>query len=257
MKYLLFLIAAAACASGLGQDSLFLSLAIDGKFNDLQAAIGAAPNEALESEVWQSLASSEHPRAQWAQVNDSALSVLFKWTAAVFQDHLKQTTSDHATAASALPTPEKRRFGWQMVWFVSSCLALSGVSGYALKERRKKAAPLPSALDPLARYFSGEVRYHEEAKSVWANWKQQWSAGNGLDFGLLASFDLSQTEMEVLTALSAGRTTDEIAKDLACTPSYVYNVRSRIRKKLDLPVDVDLERHIEQLKQGQVTNQAE
>ena len=64
---------------------------------------------------------------------------------------------------------------------------------------------------------------------------------------MLAPYKLSASEMDVVAAMVDGLNAEETAIRLACTPAHVYNVRSRIRGKLNLDADTQLDRHLQRL----------
>lgn len=53
--------------------------------------------------------------------------------------------------------------------------------------------------------------------------------------------DLSPVEQEVLHMLASGRNSKDIARTMDLSVSYVYNIRGRLRKKLDVPDGVDFD----------------
>lgn len=57
---------------------------------------------------------------------------------------------------------------------------------------------------------------------------------------LLAQTDLTQTEMRLLELIGKSYDANECARMLRCTKSHVYNLRSNIRKKLNLSESVSL-----------------
>lgn len=63
--------------------------------------------------------------------------------------------------------------------------------------------------------------------------------------------DLTDREMEVVKLLSLGKTNDEIAKSLDCSPKTVDSHRLNLKKKLGLRNNVEIARHA--LRLGWVT----
>lgn len=53
--------------------------------------------------------------------------------------------------------------------------------------------------------------------------------------------DLTSIEEEVLHLLASGRNSKDIARTMDLSVSYVYNIRGRLRKKLDVPDGVDFD----------------
>lgn len=53
-------------------------------------------------------------------------------------------------------------------------------------------------------------------------------------------FALTDSEQAVALGTVMDKSTKELAEKLACTPSYIYNVRASIRKKWNLDSDVNL-----------------
>lgn len=53
-------------------------------------------------------------------------------------------------------------------------------------------------------------------------------------------FALTDSEQVIALGTLVDKSTKELAEELACTPSYIYNVRASIRKKWKLDADVNL-----------------
>lgn len=52
--------------------------------------------------------------------------------------------------------------------------------------------------------------------------------------------ELSQTEQAVALGVLQNRATTDLAQELACTVSHIYNLRASIRKKWNLDTDIPL-----------------
>ena len=85
----------------------------------------------------------------------------------------------------------------------------------------------------------------DAARVAWHHWQRNIGLSETADFkAVFTDLDLTPTEIEVAECILLGLNAQEIAAQLQCTPSYIYNVRSSVRKKLDLDPESPIERQL-------------
>lgn len=242
---LLTLLSAAVAA---GQDQALLEAALAGDRAAWTNQLRSTEPDSLRDPVWRTCATPVGERANWARLGDDALWLLVHWTAPNHAYFNEQAASKPLTELRALPEPTAPETPWTEWGALLGALALMAATANAWRAFRFDATPLPEVLQPLDARLKGDLGQHGAALAVWHVWSAALSsASKSLDFSPLAPYKLSASEMEVVAAMVDGLNAEETAIRLACTPAHVYNVRSRIRGKLNLDADTQLDRHLQRL----------
>lgn len=144
--------------------------------------------------------------------------------------------SQVATAANTGRSP-----GWPLL---AGLAVLAAVLGGALLKRRRTADQglsrkrLRQGLKELRDLGTSDALL-EAIDRLEAEWLQQGTAATLQKAH--PTLDLTSIEEEVLHLLASGRNSKDIARIMDLSVSYVYNIRGRLRKKLDVPDGVDFD----------------
>lgn len=248
MKFSTLLLFTLFSATSTAQDQTLMEAALAGDRAAWTEKLRSAETDSLTDPVWQTCAMPVGQRANWAQLSDDALWLLVYWTAPNHAYFNEQGAGKPLTELRALPDPTEATPPWAEWAALLGTIALAGAATYAWRLFRLNAKPLPEALLPLDARLKGNLEKHGAALAVWHVWSAALSpSSKSLDFSPLASYKLSASEMDVVAALVDGLSAEETAIRLACTPAHVYNVRSRIRGKLNLDADTQLDRYLQRL----------
>lgn len=130
-------------------------------------------------------------------------------------------------------------------WAAAAGLALLAAAGaLALLKRRQDAAKalsrrrLRQGLKEL-RDLGKDDAFIEAIDRLEAEWLDQGTAATLQK--VHPELELTSIEEEVLHLLASGRGSKDIARTMDLSVSYVYNIRGRLRKKLDVPDGVDFD----------------
>jgi LPXTG-motif cell wall-anchored protein len=130
-------------------------------------------------------------------------------------------------------------------WAAAAGLALLAAAGaLALLKRRQDAAKalsrrrLRQGLKEL-RDLGKDDAFIEAIDRLEAEWLDQGTAATLQK--VHPELELTSIEEEVLHLLASGRSSKDIARTMDLSVSYVYNIRGRLRKKLDVPDGVDFD----------------
>lgn len=191
--------------------------------------------------VWSVFAWPQERRPAWARLSDTAMWVLAVTSAPTWNYATESEWFDLESAAFIeLPAPSEK---WMWVWWALLAISLGViVVAVILGSARFYGVPASfGAIDEAIR----RKRMSAEASSAWLELQNRMSILEvevaDVDWG---DVQLSGTEEEVVAGMLRGWSAEETALKLVCTPSHIYNVRSQIRKKLNLSPNEDLERHI-------------
>lgn len=190
--------------------------------------------------VWSVFAWPMERRPAWARWPDTAMWVLATTSAPTWK---------YAADAQLFPAdvtfikPPVNAVEWSWFWWV--LLGLSGFGFLALGVRQSSPlSPVPAQFEALDKAIRNAEANGEALKS----WRELLNEPHFMEEEIAnlnwEDWGLSRTEEEVVAGLLMGWSAEETALKLVCTPSHIYNVRSQIRKKLNLSPNEDLERHI-------------
>lgn len=130
---------------------------------------------------------------------------------------------------------------WAWATFALGLAAAGAGCWWWLERRRLRAAAREAARTPEERALAGyaaasRTRRVPFPEAAWQAFLAEEEPGPvSPRWGLLTN-----TERECARLLSKGTSVADIAVELACSPSYVYNLRSSIRKKWKLADHVDV-----------------
>ena len=130
---------------------------------------------------------------------------------------------------------------WAWATFALGLAAAGAGCWWWLERRRLRAAAREAARTPEERALAGyaaasRTRRVPFPEAAWQAFLAEEEPGPvSPRWGLLTN-----TERECARLLSKGTSVTDIAVELACSPSYVYNLRSSIRKKWKLADHVDV-----------------
>lgn len=211
--------------------------------NDVQAA----PNfEEILKDVpppfhWAYLPAEQRP--SWAQIPDSTLwhwqlSGLERLELWSFQsDALGIAPFDPNPMSSFLRKKRTATFEGILVALTLGVLVLLVVVWRLRQAHLRMLQPHESYMNQPIWEALSTAQVTPEALNAWKSLLSQRSMQHH-DSGLWAL--LTNSEKEVAMRLAEGIAVGEIAKAMACSESYIYNIRSTIRRKWELKPDEDL-----------------
>ena len=126
-------------------------------------------------------------------------------------------------------------------------LAGVGIGRMSLKKRSKSAAT-GNVKHPVIAELLSQIKAREDDDAIIQNLHKLdglWQLKHQSTYRTIQPTEaLSMVEDQVLELIASGRTSKEIAQVLDLSVSYVYNVRARLRKKLNVPDEKLLEQWI-------------
>lgn len=205
----------------------------------------AALSDEATSSPWHQLRLPLDGREPWAQLNDSAAWELAQWVAPVWEFHRMSAQGmelgGRAVDLSPDPAPAN---GWWVLGGGTLLVWLMAL-GWVWRWVHRRPEQLPLSLAPLFDEHAGSQILEKERITALKH-AQQLLGLQAIEENRSLRFKtrLTPAELEVAELLMAGKSVDQLAKLLACSKPHIYNVRSSIRKKLNLPNTGDL---VEQL----------
>lgn len=166
------------------------------------------------------------------------------WTARTLVPNIRDGHQQSAINALFPPTespPSNTRWGiWALIGLLSVCIF------FLLLGRKAVGSPSARAIqrqfDQLKKVAEMDP-HHEVIQQEILRLEAAWRKGQA-PLSLLGgeiNAELSRLEEKVLEQLALGRSSKEIAHILSISPGYVYNVRMKLRKKLNIPDDLRFE----------------
>lgn len=184
-------------------------------------------------------------RPEWAQVPDS---MLWHWMYSGFLAMESQRGTFEAARGSVSSQAAREKLvglkyrNWKRaglgIWALACALGLAA-GWLSLRIRRMTAFDAGDW-----HTISDELQSPQANPSIWEDWRAFLNLSKVTEtFGEKWAL-LSPSEKEVAEFLVQHLPVSQIAKRMACSQSYVYNLRSSIRRKWDLDPDDDLVRAI-------------
>lgn len=187
-------------------------------------------------------------RPQWTKgLDKDALWLLAEISAPVWT--LQQAEAQLKIDSGELPAIVEPPIS--MYWFpvavLSLLLAIGVLALWAVGVPWGIPAP-PDSLGAVEELFRGRQAMEREARVQWEAFQlqHQWKLSPSVRIKKYLSL-LTKTEHEVVEAMLMGWSVEETARKMACTLPHIYNLRSSIRKKLDIDPKANLERQLRQL----------
>jgi len=122
-----------------------------------------------------------------------------------------------------------------------------GIGRISLKKFGKQA-PNGTVKHPIIAELLNQIKSGEDEAAIVQNLHKLdglWQLKHQSTYRTIQPTEgLSMVEDQVLELIASGRTSKEIAQVLDLSVSYVYNVRARLRKKLNVPDELLLEQCI-------------
>jgi DNA-binding CsgD family transcriptional regulator/tetratricopeptide (TPR) repeat protein len=173
-------------------------------------------------------------KAQWATI---------RW--ACQQPPPPAAQSEPLQDAPAPEAPTSRAFPI----IASILLFLAGVGmGRISLTKRSKPAATSNVKHPIIAELLSQIEAQEDEEAIVRNLHKLdglWQVKHKSTYRTIQPTEgLSMIEDQVLELIASGRTSKEIAQVLDLSVSYVYNVRARLRKKLNVPDELLLEQWI-------------
>lgn len=184
-------------------------------------------------------------RPAWAQVPDS---VMWKWMYSGFLSMERQRGAFKMHEGEISPEKAREKLiyhkhkwwirGAVGVWVVALLL---GVAAWGLRRQVKKMTVFDAG---DWQSISDEILSPQANPNIWEDWRAFLNLSQTVqEFGEKWN-RLSPSEKEVAEFLIQHLPVSQIAKRMACSQSYVYNLRSSIRRKWGLDPEEDLIRAI-------------
>lgn len=187
-------------------------------------------------------------RPAWAQVSDSALWSLYqqsKPTLTQDYNHAPQSLNVplDASQTRALMTASERQL-WQFLFGFAVLMWILLAGGYAWLKRQNHRQVLPQWQGLQQAIRTGD--WTNSAREAWRAFKaRQEDDSEVVDVKIWHT--LTKSEQELARHLAQHLPVNTIAQHMSCTPSYLYNLRSSIRRKMQLTSEEDLNFEIQKL----------
>lgn len=180
-------------------------------------------------------------REPWAQINDSAAWELAQWVAPAWDFNRQNMPGTERDVRFAELSPEPAPGpGWWFLGGLTLLIWLIGLGG-GWWWVRSQPKHLPRGLAPLFQEHTGATISENDRLLAMKRARQLLGLQSLVENRALRfKSRLTPAEIEVVELLMAGTPVNEMARQLACSKPHIYNVRSSIRKKLDLPSTGDL-----------------
>lgn len=151
-------------------------------------------------------------------------------------DSLQRVEFDlDATRVEQLASPTE--WGREWVWVVWAVFAVLVLVYFVMWRNRRRALKNWPALSSFLREGGGVDAALDEFHRLEL---LVGLANRSLKPQFSEWYALSDSERIVALGTLMDKSTKELAMDLACTPSYIYNIRASIRKKWELDAEVNL-----------------
>lgn len=231
-----------------GDRSAWLEATSEMQRKDLAPNWGAA---AGVPPVLQVAALPVEKRPEWARVPDTTLWNWFRLSHELifFKEELRLVEGEPTVLS-----PEERLVAFRksevLPWQIANVMfwAFTLIGGLGLWWIRSKSPPKAPRSerwgDLQTAFLRGE--WSDETRLRWGHFKSQTK--NTVSVVDLACFaHLSHSEKELIQYIMQDLSNEESSKLMACSPSYIYNLRSSIRTKLQLASDQNLDVEVRKL----------